>query len=227
MSGNVTPFTSLITSEHQKPNFVAVVTAITQGHADNIALLAQLSSYFDLDQAIGSQLDAVGLWVGISRNLTIPLTGVYFSADTEGVGFDQGTIWQPFDPVTQLDALPDSYYRMLLQAKIAANNWDGTVPEAYDIWNTIFAGPGTGILIQDNQDMTMEYALTGPLPDAVTLALLENGYLDLRPAGVAINNYWTPSVPGAPYFGADAENSSIAGFDVGQIGLLSPASNPV
>lgn len=220
-------YSSLVTSEHQKPNFIAVINAITQGHADNQALLAKLSGYFDLDQAVGVQLDRVGLWVGVSRNLPIPLTNVYFAFDTANVGFDQGTWWNPSQPQTQLDVLPDDAYRTLLRARIAANNWDGSVPGAYTIWDTLFGVVGSSLLIQDNQNMSMEMALLGPLPDAVTLALLENGLLNIKPVGVAINYYWTPSVPDTPYFGFDVENSSISGFDVGAWGQLNPAVNPV
>jgi len=227
MSADVSAYTGLITSEHQTPNFIAVITALVQGHADNQALLAELASYFDLDAAVGVQLDTVGLWVGVSRYLTVPLTGVYFAWNTDGVGWKQGTWHFPFEPTTQLDTLPDDAYRLLIKAKIAANNWDGTVPSAYDIWNLLFAGSGTSILIQDNQDMTMEYALLGPLPNAVTLALLENGYLDVKPAGVAINYYWTPALPDTPYFGWGVENDSISGWTVGAWGNVTPATNPI
>ncbi|MGC7970039.1 DUF2612 domain-containing protein, partial [Salmonella enterica] len=68
---------------------------------------------FDLDQAIGVQLDAVGEWVGISRNITVPLAGVYFSFDIAGLGFDQGVWKGPFDPDTGLTTLDDDTYRLL------------------------------------------------------------------------------------------------------------------
>jgi hypothetical protein len=139
----------------------------------------------------------------------------YFSFDEAGLGFDQGTWLGPFDPTSGLVALPDAQYRILLYATIAANNWDGTIPGAYNAWNTIFEPLGYSILIQDNQDMTMDIALIGPAPDAVTLALFTGGYLSLVPAGVGITNYYLPSIPGDPVFGMDAENSSISGFDVG------------
>jgi hypothetical protein len=63
--------------------------------------------------------------------------------------------------------------------------------------------------------MTMNVVLVGPTPDAVTLALFTGGYLNLRPAGVGITNYYLPSVPGSPVFGFDVENAAIAGFDAG------------
>ena len=221
--GVVTGYLNLVTNEHQdKPKFMATLAATLQPFADLNAVLDNFSALFDVDCAVGAQLDVVGQWVGRSRYLSVPLTGVYFSFDTVGVGFDQG-VWQgPYDPTTGLTTLPDEPYRTLLKATIAANHWDGTVPGAYTVWNTLFMGTGYGILIIDHQDMSMDVALTGNMPDAVTLSLFTGGYLSLRPAGVRINNFITPSVSGVPYFGFDIENSNISGFDVGAFGLLTP-----
>jgi hypothetical protein len=216
MTAQLTDYTSLITSEHQSaPQFMAMVSVLAQWAVDRRTLLASIQALYDIDTAVGQQLDRVGEWVGISRNLSLPLTGVYFSLDTTGLGFDQGTWKGPFDPSTGLVSLPDDQYRILLYATIAANNWDGSVPSAYVAWNTIFAPLGYTILIADNQDMTMNVALVGPTPDAVTLALFTGGYLNLRPAGVGITNYYLPSVPGSPVFGFDVGNAAIAGFDSG------------
>jgi hypothetical protein len=216
MTALISDYTSLITSEHQSaPRFMAMVSLLAQWAVDRRNLLASIPELYDIDTAVGQQLDRIGEWVGVSRNLSLPLTGVYFSLDTTGLGFDQGTWLGPFDPTTGLVALPDDQFRILLYATIAANNWDGTVPSAYDAWNTIFAPLGYSVLIADNQDMTMNVVLVGPSPDAVTLALFTGGYLNLRPAGVGITNYYLPSVPDSPVFGLDVENSAIAGFDIG------------
>lgn len=216
MTVQLSQYTSLITSEHnEKPRFMAMISLLGQWAVDRQNMLASIPGLFDIDDAVGQQLDWVGQWVGISRNLSIPLTGIYFSFDTAGLGFDQGTWLGPFDPTTGLVSLPDNAYRTLLYAVIAANNWDGTVPGAYTSWNTIFEPLGYSILIEDGQDMTMTVALIGPTPDAVTLALFTGGYLNLRPAAVGITFYYTQSVPNVPIFGFDAENPSISGFDVG------------
>ena len=216
MTIDISRYTSLITSEHaSKPKFMAMVSVLAQWAADRQNMLASIPGLFDVDNAVGQQQDMTGQWIGQSRNLSEPLTGVYFSFDTASVGFDQGTWLGPYDPTTGLVSLPDEAYRILLYAVIAANNWDGTVPGAYTAWNTIFEPLGYQILIQDNQDMTMNIVLVGPAPDAVTLALFTGGYLSLVPAGVAVNFYYVQSVPGAPIFGFDLENSTISGFDVG------------
>lgn len=249
MSGDPAGYLDLVTSEHRsKPNFIASLKAVVQPFADQLDVLASVAPAFDIDAAVGVQLDAVGLWVGRSRNLRLAITGVYFALDTDGVGFDQGAWKGPFDPSTGLVALPDDSYRVLLKATVAANQWDGTIPSAYAIWDSLFggsvspisfegAGPvtfvgggpisftsepaTTGILIQDNGDMTMLFALTGQTPDAITLALLTGGYLALKPAGVHIDAYMAPSIPG-PIFGFDVENSAISGFDAGGWGTLYP-----
>jgi hypothetical protein len=216
MTAQLTDYTSLITSEHaDKPKFMAMVSLLAQWGVDRRNLLASIPGLFDVDNAVGQQLDWTGQWIGQSRNIKTPLTGVYFSFDTAGVGFDQGTWFGPFDPTTGLTSLPDDSYRTLLYATIAANNWDGTVPGAYTAWNTIFQPLGYQILISDNQDMSMNITLIGPTPDAVTLALFTEGYLNLRPAGVLLNTYYTQSIPDVPVFGFDVENTSISGFDVG------------
>lgn len=214
-------YTALITSQHSdKPKFMAMVAIFAQWAADRRNILASISGLYDVDAAVGSQLDTTALWIGQSRQLSVPLTDVYFSLDVAGLGLDQGVILGPFDPLSGLVSLPDESFRTLLYAVIAANYWDGTIPGAYTAFNTVFEPLGYQILIQDNQDMSMALALIGPAPDAVTLALFKGGYLDLVPAGVNVANYFVPSVVGAPLFGLDAENANIAGLDVGAMATI-------
>jgi len=215
MSANISPYLSLVTSEHfDKPKFLSTVAAIVQGLADGASHIETMIQDFDLDTATGAQLDIVGLWVGRSRYISTPLVGVYFSFDIAGVGFDQGTWKGKYDPDSGLVALPDDAYRTLLRAKILANKWDGTVPAAYAAWAVVFQGKYQ-IVIQDNGDMSMIIGLVGTLPDAVTLALLTGGYLSLKPAGVRIAAYALPTIANTPLFGFDANGVGIAGFDTG------------
>lgn len=223
MSGDPTPYLALITSEHaSKPNFVAAVTTAIQPFADLLAALQSVPGLYDLDVAAGQQLDVDGQWIGRTRNLAVPLTNVYFSFDTAGLGFDQGAWFAPFDPTTGLVSLADPQYRTLLYAVAIANQWDGTVTGAYNAWAQLFGTLGFSVLIQDAAPMVIYYALLGPVPDAVTLALFTTGELDLKPAGVLIADYVTPTIGSTPFFGFDAENSSISGFDAGAWGLFTP-----
>lgn len=188
MSASITQYTDLVTSEHaDKPNFIATLSALLQPVADLQALIGALPASYDLDTAIGVQLDAVGLWIGQSRYLQTPISDVYFSFDIEGLGFDQGTWQGEFDPTTQLTALPDDSYRVLLRAKIAVNTWDGTIEAAERIWDSLFADLHFSIVIIDNQDMTMDIYMSSPSePSAVVQALFLGGYLDIRPCGVEV-----------------------------------------
>lgn len=230
---SVIDYTSLITSEHSaRPKFSAMVAAVAQCFVDQINVMQSIPAAFDLDNAIGVQLDAVGLWAGITRQVNAPLN-VYFSFDTANLGFDQGSWQGPYDPSNGLTSLDDDTFRTLIRAKIAANNWDGTIPGAAAAYANLFSNPsagsfvlgtgvlGTGVLtsasylfIQDNQDMTMTVGVSGAIPSAVMRALLSEGYLPLRPEGV-LANYVVPSVDGTPIFGFDVQNVYISGMDSG------------
>jgi|WetSurMetagenome_2_1015567.scaffolds.fasta_scaffold00191_18 hypothetical protein len=193
MSGDITVWTDRVTSAHSdKPKFMATLAAVLQPLADMRDLVMSLPAAFDLDTAVGAQLDIVGQWVGVTRSLAIPITGVYFAFDTVGVGWDEGSWWAPGDDTTYLYALPDDGYRTLLRAKIVANTWDGTIPGAYRTWDTLFAGTGYSIKITDLGGMQMNYELTGPPADVVTATLFTSGNLDIKPAGVQIAAYTTP-----------------------------------
>lgn len=216
MSGDVQPYLDLITSEYnQKPDFMNMIAGVLQPLADALAQTTTLPTLFDLDTATGAAEDVLGLWIGASRNIAVPLVGVYFAWDTAGVGWGEGVWHEPGTPTTGLVALNDDDYRTLLRAVAAANAWDGTIPGAYTVWNTLFAGTGIGILIQDFQDMSIGLALTGPTPTAVQRALFVGGYLSLVAAGVMVRWYATPSIPDTPYFAWNVNNANMAGWGVG------------
>lgn len=217
--GDPQPWLDLITSEHnQKPLFMETVRALLQPLADIKYTMELMPEVFDLDTAVGAQLDAVGEWIGVGRNLAVPISDIYFSFDVSGLGFDEGTWKGPFDPANGLVTLPDDAYRTLLKARAVNNRWGGTIEQAYAVWAIVFEGTGTGILIQDLQHMHMLVAITGPVPDALTLALIKGGYINLKPAGVKVDDYLVPAEPGAPYFAFDVDNATMAGFDEGYWG---------
>ena len=148
----VDQYVGLIAPEHSnQPNFVATVSLSVQPLADMQVLLAALcDTTFDLDKAIGVQLDAVGLRVGRTRFLPYPLQGIFFSWDDPLRGWDKG-IWQgPYDTALGIYQLDDDTYRRLLRAKIAANHWDGTTPGAQAILDIYFNDPDTYVFVQDD-----------------------------------------------------------------------------
>lgn len=87
-------YTELITNYHAtKPKFLSHVDLMTRPLIDVAAATRGLITAFDIDSAVGVQLDILGLWIGRSRVVSQPISGVYFSWDTDGLGYDQG-VWQ-------------------------------------------------------------------------------------------------------------------------------------
>ena len=65
LPADVTPYTDRITSEHaDKPRFVATVETTAQPLADTSWLEQNYYLYYDVDLAVGTQLDVIGVWVG-------------------------------------------------------------------------------------------------------------------------------------------------------------------
>jgi len=212
MSGDVTPYVSKITSEHaDKPKLIETVSSTVQPSADLVALYSQIPSLYDLDVAEGNQLDVIGQWVGLSRNLTAPLTGVYFALDSATTGFDAG-VWQgPYDPSTGIVALPDDYYRLALRARIVNNSWDGTKEHFYALAQDLFGPSGYTYYIEDLGNLTINIGLLGPnTPPPMLTALLNSGALDVKPVTITINSRVAQQ---GPIFSFDVNSLLFAGFD--------------
>ena len=145
----------------------------------------------------------------------MPVSGIFLTWDgTAALGWDSG-IWQDVENSTALTVLPDDFYLTLINAKIAANHWDGTTEGAYTIWSALL--PGINILIQDNCDMTFNLCVQGTVPSPLTIALLTEGYLPLRPEGVLIWECILP-VDTNPLFGWDIDITAVQGWDAGSWG---------
>ncbi len=210
----VDDYLNLITSEFRlQPNFTAMVGVDVGVPVLIQELLASMIPLFDVDIAVGDQLDIIGQWVGVTRNVTVPITGVFFSwAGTDyTVGWEFGS-WQDESQESEITVLPDDAYRTLIRAKIAANQWDGTTDGAYTIWDALF--PTITILIDDLQDMSYNLAFVGGIIDSLSLALITGGYIPLKPEGVRVNYYYFP-VDSNPLFGWDLDTDFVQGWGTG------------
>ncbi len=217
-------YTELITNYHaDKPRFVAHVDLSTRPLTDASTALQGLVTAFDIDSAVGAQLDILGEWIGRTRIVRQPISGVYFSFDTDGLGWDQG-IWQgPYDPDAGYTSLSDDTYRIVLKAKIAINNWNGQNDTLPPILEAALEGSGLKMQIVDNQDMTISVWVF-PEEDISQVSLeliaaIRQGYLTVKAAGVWAGDIQTPSIEtpsvGNRFFGFDMDNEYIAGFDDG------------
>lgn len=191
-------YLNLITSEHQnKPKFTAWLTAALTPLDDAVTLLNNFNSDFDLDLAIGAQLDILGDIVGVKRTVNFQPTS-YYSLSTLGVSY----LVKP-SPV-----LTDETYRLVIRAKILQNQWDGTIPSLYEMWSILFSD--TYLIIKDNQNMTMNAFIIG-LSTQLQKDLATNGYLIPKPQGVRT----TYSYSSVPLFAFGVEGTDLRGFGEG------------
>ncbi|MDF1893090.1 DUF2612 domain-containing protein [Rahnella contaminans] len=217
-------YTDLTTNYHSlKPLFVDHIDLITRPLSDAGNAITAFITELDIDEAIGVQLDILGKWIGRTRVVRQPISGIYFSFDTDSLGFDQG-VWQgPYDPDVGFTNLSDDVYRIVLKAKIAINHWKGTNETLPEILDTALAGSGLTMQIVDNQDMTISVWVF-PETDISDVSLeliaaIRQGDLTVKAAGVWAGDIQTPSVEtpsvGNKFFGFDMDNDYIAGFDDG------------
>jgi hypothetical protein len=178
-------YLGLLSSEYQlSSNWIDWLTEALSPAYDASTCLTSFAAGFDLTTAQGSQLDILGQSIGQSR----------------------GMPFQPSNGVSPV--LDDATYALLLNARIAQNNWNGTIDGLQSIWQSLF--PGGRIVIEDGQNMTATIILSGAFSSIIE-DLITNGYIVPRPQGVLYNYTFST----LPIFGFDQNSAYIAGFDEG------------
>jgi hypothetical protein len=171
----ISNYIDLITSQHKtKPNFIAWLSSALNMVNDNVVITNLIPTSFDVDTAIGMQLDTLGEIIGRSRTLNFQPSGG--SSPT----------------------LDDVNYRIALKAKISQNQWDGTTPQIYEIWNNLF--PNVTLSVVDNQNMTISVLLEGQL-EAVVQEMLAAGYIVPKPVGVGLTIIEVTNISDTTYIG--------------------------
>lgn len=191
-------YLNLVTSQHQdKPKFMAWLTSPLSILDDAVTLSNSFYSYFDIDLAIGAQLDIIGKIIGVSRTVTFQPTP-FCSLGVPGVPY-----FSYPSPV-----LDDDMYRLVLRAKILQNMWDGTLPSLYEMWDTLL--PNARLVIRDNQDMTI-IALVIGLSMQIQKDLISNGYIVPKPQGVQMSFIYSAE----PIFAYDLDSEEFKGYGEG------------
>lgn len=202
MTATVSDYVSLITSEHRdKPKYVAVIETITSFAVDERNLVDKLPVDFDVNEAVGVQLDACAAWAGVSRTITIQPSDAF-----------------PLPAAPYQVELDDDTLRRLILARVLANRWDGTPEQTVVILAAFYSPVGSAAAIVDNQDMSIDLILAGTFPSAAEAAVLSQFILPVRPAGVFVKNTHISPV-GGPLFGLDIDNEFIGGPDHGSFGV--------
>lgn len=194
MADLVSPYSSLITSEHnQKPKFMAMIDLVTGSIAEVNAGIQAIQPAFDLDNAVGAQQDVIGEWVGQSRVITNVLVVGFFGFLDDSAASPFGELSDPsiggqfyelgqaFEDTT---VLGDADYLTVLKAKIVRNQSDGTLADLEAALMFIF---GAACQVTDNGTLSLAIHVSTALTPTQKALLLG---LDLlpRPAGVAIDS---------------------------------------
>lgn len=212
-------YLALVTGYHRaRPKFVASLSATVSPLALLQTTLGHLPLDFDIDLAIGVQLDVVGEWVGRSRLIPVPIKPPWFTIGDPIRGIGAGYLFKDgmsFGEV--LHRLDDETYRRLLYAKIAANNWDGSAEGALAAYAQYYEPAGSLMVVQDDYDMSMIVGVAGKTPDIPSLFILAKNLIPAKPMGVK-TRYAVATVDGAPLFGIGVQNARISGIGTGAMG---------
>lgn len=156
-------YLDLVTSEHStKPKYMAWLSVLLTPLIDAIKLNEGVKKAFDLNTAIGAQLDIIGKWLEQPRQVD----------------------FQPTDGSSSI--LSDNYYRTVLKAKVVKNQWKGTISNFYSFWNVLFKGQPLQIYLVDNQDMEPVAVIWSSSVDQMMQDLIANNYIVPKPAGLGL-----------------------------------------
>lgn len=222
----------LITSEYRySPKFTAMVEKLVQYGQDADVVADDIINAFNVDTATTSQLDIIGAIVGVSRELDFepsaiaigdiicptpeelasgeeyPIINTPPPSNLSGVDYPSG-----FPPEEMLDGnlLDDDAFRLMIKARIIQNTWKGTLPELYELWNSLF--PNSKVMqIQDLQDMSYNIAMQGDYTQ-LERELILHGYIIPKPEGVRINLLTFVDTDGLPLFSYDYNNMTYSGY---------------
>lgn len=185
----------LIKQYWEKPKAKAEIELQASTWETTRAFLDSLDAAFDLDNAIGAQLDVLGRIVGISRSVPDVIPKVYFgfsiNPNNEGFAskFDPMRIGGPFfskfsSAFTDLQ-LNDSDYRFFIRVKAALNRASGYVSsDTYiDIQEVVLAAFDGRAYVVDNLDMTLTLYVS-PVISLDRLNLIRALNLLPKPQGV-------------------------------------------
>lgn len=182
----------LIFQYRTKPKAVATINLYAkQAIFDDI--FSQIRDAYNISTAVGPQLDVLGKYIGLPRNIGDPASAPYFgfrsyvTTDPQNSnGFrsylstdNQFGVWASYSNPSVNTDLTDSQYQFMLILKIILNSNDGTLYSIMNYLNTFLPG---FVSLVDNCNMTMTYTIIGQPPVSVDVLA---AYLP-KPMGVGL-----------------------------------------
>lgn len=196
MSDFIDSYSGLLIYQYQtKTKAKSHITAYAEEYEKIYNLLNSLPIVYDIDLAVGRQLDVIGRILGISRKVPFAVAKKYFGFDDNSDSYpmdnlNASIIAYPFKDLNEPDytsgELNDNQYRLFLKGKAIKNNVKALMideDENLSLQNAIDFLFSNKAFVIDNQDMT----LTIYIDTSYDLSLLQYiKQLDLipRPQGV-------------------------------------------
>lgn len=185
----------LIKQYWEKPKAKAEIELQASTWETTRVFLESLDPAFDLDNAIGAQLDVLGRIVGISRSVPDVIPKVYFGFSINPINegfaskFNQNRIGGPFyskfsSAFTDLQ-LGDSDYRFFIRVKAALNRAAGYVSsdQYISIQDVVLSAFDGRAYVVDNLNMTLTLYVS-PVVSLDRLRLIRALNLLPKPQGV-------------------------------------------
>lgn len=171
----------LIAQYRDQPNARATIEIYgKQITADDLASTLELA--FSIDTAVGAQLDVLGKYIGVSRDIGDPIPDMnsYFGfADYTGPANENGmndytdsfvnpnSLFYLYQNAAGIPSpLDDESYRTILKFQILVNISDSTL---YSIQQIVATLVGPAVQITDAQDMNLVYAFYEVPPISLTI----------------------------------------------------------
>lgn len=161
-----------------KPKFRAWLQAGLETLQNSDEVLEQIGIAYDIDTAVGTQLDVLGELLGRSRRLD-------------------------FQPANGPDVLDDDHYRLCLKAKVLQNQWDGKMLSLHELWESVYAGQAD-LEVIDYQDMTILARVIG-LSSLYQQELIGAGMIVPKPWGVQMNYEFADLINGSLFFAGNLQ----------------------
>jgi len=204
---------TLLSQYANSPTMMAIIEAMNDAIDPSVDIQNLYNNIWNVNTAVGYGLDVWGNIVGVSRNLLVPTSQVYFGFYEAYVpGYSVNP--QPFDTypfynnesTTQIYTLGDEQFRELILAKAYANISNLSVPSVNKLLQILFMNTSSfyvaegyvadGYIVENGYTQyayiadggNMEYTVVFNFnPTPVQLAILLNSGVFPRPCGVKIN----------------------------------------
>jgi hypothetical protein len=203
LATQISYYVRLLIFQYQLPKAQATIAIlIKQLMMDGLPTAVQ--NAFNVNTAVGPQLDTLGKYIGIPRNIgeTTPLPFFGFVdyagggnengfTDYDGSVNTEGIFYQYSYSGQQRTNLSDDSYAFMMALKIVLNSSDGTLYSIQQFLNNLLPGL---VQVVDNQDMTLTYSINVKAP--VSPAVIEPYLPKPMGVGIIINTFATLGTDG-------------------------------